>query len=168
MSVWSQQKILRRATTADIPAIMQIERQPGYELLVGRWDEAQHRHNISKPGILYLLHDREQGATEAFAALSGLGHRDGDVLINRMIVRTPGRGTGTSVLRALMELAFDGAPTRRLWLRVLPDNLRALHVYRSQGFVDERVLPNAGMRSDGVRVDLLEMSIDWEAWKASR
>jgi RimJ/RimL family protein N-acetyltransferase len=164
MTVWTQQTILRRASAADIPAIMEIERQPGYERLVGRWDEAQHLHNISKPGFLYFVHDDGDGLPIAFAALSGLGHPDGDVLINRMIVRRPDIGTGTIFLRAIMRLAFEGAPTLRLWLRVLPDNLRAQHVYRAQGFRDETVLPNAGMRPDGVRVDLLEMSIHYEDW----
>ncbi len=166
MTVWTQQTILRRASAADIPAIMEIERQPGYERLVGRWDEAQHIHNISKPGFLYFVHDDSRAVPIAFAALSGLGHPDGDVLINRMIVRRPGLGTGTIFLRALMRLAFEGAPTLRLWLRVLPDNLRAQHVYRAQGFRDEAVLPNAGMRPDGVRVDLLLMSIQYEDWAA--
>jgi RimJ/RimL family protein N-acetyltransferase len=165
MTVWSQQKILRRAGAADIPAIMEIERQPGYDLLVGRWDAVQHAFNISRPGILYLVHDQPAAGPVAFAALSGLGQADGEVLINRMMVRTPGQGVGTSVLRAVMQIAFDGAPTRRLWLRVLPDNLRARHVYRSQGFCDERMLPNAGTLPDGRRVDLLLMSVEWEAWQ---
>jgi diamine N-acetyltransferase len=164
-SMWTKQTIFRRARAADIPAIMEIERQPGYERLVGRWSADEHVRNISTPGYLYLVHDDDSGLPDAFAALSGLGHGDGNVLINRMIVRTPGQGTGTIVLKALMQLAFEGAPTRRLWLRVLPDNLRAQHVYRSQGFADERVLANAGTRPDGVRVNLLVMSIGWEAWE---
>ena len=166
MTVWTRQTIVRRASATDIPAIMEIERQPGYEQLVGRWDQAQHLHNISKPGILYLVHDGTGGVPIAFAALSGLGHRDGEVLINRMIVRTPGMGTGKIFLHAIMAIAFEGAPTSKLWLRVLPDNLRAQHVYRAQGFRDEKVLPNAGIRPDGVRVDLLLMSILHEDWAA--
>jgi RimJ/RimL family protein N-acetyltransferase len=164
MTVWTRQTILRRATAADIPAIMEIERRPGYEQLVGRWDEAQHFHNISKPGFLYFVHDGGEGMPIAFAALSGLGHRDGDVVINRMIVRTPGQGVGKTVLRAVMRIAFEGAPTYRLGLRVLPDNLRAQHVYRSQGFKDDRILRGGGTLPDGRRVDLLLMSIlhgDW-------
>jgi hypothetical protein len=143
---------------------MEIERRPGYDALVGRWDEAQHFHNISKPGYLYLVHDGSESSPVAFVALSGLCHRDGDVVINRMIVRTPGQGIGKTVLSAVMRLAFEGAPTYRLGLRVLPDNLRALHVYRSRGFKDERLLPGGGMLPSGRRVDLLLMSILREDW----
>jgi RimJ/RimL family protein N-acetyltransferase len=155
---------LRRASAADISAIMEIERRPGYEQLVGRWDQAQHFQNISKPGYLYLVHDGSDGVPIAFTALSGLGHRDGDVVINRMIVRTPGQGIGKTVLSAVMRLAFEGAPTYRLGLRVLPDNLRAQHLYRSQGFKEERILPGGGTLPSGRRVDLLLMSILHEDW----
>jgi hypothetical protein len=34
---------LRRADPSDIPFIMHTERIAGYEGLIGRWDEAQHR-----------------------------------------------------------------------------------------------------------------------------
>jgi RimJ/RimL family protein N-acetyltransferase len=166
MTVWTQQTILRRASAADIPDIMEIERQPGYERLVGRWDEAQHLHNISMPGFLYFVHDDDDGRPIAFAALSGLGHPSGDVLINRMIVRKPGIGTGKIFLLTIMRLAFEGAPTLRLWLRVLPDNLRARHVYKTAGFRDEKMLPGGGMLPDGKQVDLMLMSIDWEDWVA--
>jgi RimJ/RimL family protein N-acetyltransferase len=166
--MWTRQAFFRRASARDIGAIMEIERQPGYELLVGRWSVAQHLKNISQPGLLYLVHDNENGMPIAFAALTGMGHRDGDVMINRMIVREPDKGVGTRALRAVMELAFEGAPTTRLWLRVLPDNHRALHVYRSQGFRDERLLPGAGTGFDGRRLDLLLMSILYEDWAAKR
>jgi len=166
MSVWSLQTILRRATAADIPAIMAIERQPGYDALVGRWDEAQHFYNISKPGVLYLLHDDAEGIPIAFAALSGLGHRDGVVQINRMIVRTPNKGTGKLFLSEIMRVAFEGAPTQRLSLSVLPDNHRALHVYHRMGFHEDRLMHGAGTLPNGRRVDLFSMSIFYEDWAA--
>lgn len=166
--MWTKQTDFRRAHAADIPAIMEIERQPGYEQLVGRWSEQQHLSNISKPGYLYLVHDDQNRAPIAFAALSGMGDAKGEVWINRLIVRTPGRGTGRTFLGAIMELVFEGAPTSKLWLRVRPENQRALNLYRSQGFIDERLLPQAGTTPDGSRVDLLVMSILYEDWALSR
>lgn len=145
---------------------MEIERQPGYERLVGRWDEAQHLQNISRPGYLYLVHDDADKRPAAFAVLSGLGQAGGEVLLNRMIVKTPGMGTGAVVLREILEIAFEGSPAERLLLRVLPDNLRALHVYRKHGFAEQRLLPGAGRLPDGKQVNLLLMSISYEDWVA--
>jgi diamine N-acetyltransferase len=163
--IWTRQTILRRASAADIPMIMEIERQPGYEQFVGRWNEDEHLRNISNPGYLYLVHDGDEGLPIAFAALSGIGDASGDVLLNRMIVRTPGIGTGQLFLKAIMTAMFEGAPTYRLWLRVVPENTRALHVYRSHGFAEEKLLPQAGRRPDGKMVDLLLMSITREDWE---
>ena len=167
MSVWTTQKILRRARATDIAAIMEIERQPGYEHLVGRWTEEQHIRNISTPGFLYLVHDGGEPAPVGFVALSGMGGQNGDVFINRLIVRAAGRGNGRLVLGETMSLAFAGAPTSTLWLRVRPENERALHLYRSEGFTDVEVLPHAGTTPDGRRVNLLLMAIDYDSW-ASR
>jgi RimJ/RimL family protein N-acetyltransferase len=166
--MWTKQTFFRRAHAADIPAIMEIERQPGYERLVGRWTEAEHLRNISSPGYLYLVHDGTDAVPEAFVALSGLGDKSGDVMINRMIVRTPGKGTGSAFLRVLIATLFEGSPTYRLWLRVLPENQRALRLYRAQGFREERILPGGGRLVDGSRVDLILMSIEREAWDLGR
>jgi ribosomal protein S18 acetylase RimI-like enzyme len=164
--IWTRQTILRRASAADIPAIMDIERQPGYDQLVGRWSAEQHLENISKPGYLYFVHDDSEGMPIAFAALSGMGASKGEVLINRLMVKTPGRGTGKIFLREIMTVVFEGAPTSRLWLRVRPENERALRLYRAQGFAEEKLLPQAGTTPDGKRVDLFLMAISYEDWAA--
>ena len=164
MGMWSDQTDLRRATAADIPSIMEIERQPGFDQLVGRWSEAEHLHNISHAGYLYLVLDGMEGLPIAFAALSGLGDGKGEVMMNRMIVRRPGEGTGRRMLERILELVFDCAPTDTLFLRVATYNERAIHVYRSLGFEQRTVLPSAGRRPDGVQVDLLLMALERENW----
>jgi RimJ/RimL family protein N-acetyltransferase len=164
MAMWSRLDDLRRANAADIPAIMEIERQPGYDLLVGRWSEQEHHRNLAKPGYLYLVHDDAQGSPAAFFALSGLGNHDGDTMMNRMILRHTGQGLGTRLLPRVMRLVFEGFGARKFWLRVAPYNERAIRLYRHCGFQDEKLLPKAGRRPDGQQIDLLLMSIDWEAW----
>jgi diamine N-acetyltransferase len=166
--MWTKQTHFRRAQAADIPAIMEIERQPGYDQLVGRWSAPQHLTNISTPGYLYLVHDDGNGTPIAYAALSGMGGPKGEVWINRFIVKTPGRGTGRTFLGAIMQLVFEGAPTSKLWLRVRPENQRARRLYQAHGFIEERLLPQAGTTPDGQRVDLLVMSILYDDWALSR
>jgi RimJ/RimL family protein N-acetyltransferase len=51
-----------------------------------------------------------------------------------------------------------------MWLRVAPYNERAVRLYRQCGFQDEKLLVKGGRRPDGEQIDLLLMSIDWEAW----
>ena len=40
---------LARGTPADIPFVMATERLPGYDDLVGRWDEARHHAALADP-----------------------------------------------------------------------------------------------------------------------
>jgi hypothetical protein len=47
---------LVRAAEADIPFIMATERLPGYEELVGRWSEAEHRAALSDDRYAISLH----------------------------------------------------------------------------------------------------------------
>src|SRR5690606_14629297 len=109
--IWTGNSGLRRAHAADLAAIMDMERQTGYELVVGQSTYAEHIRNISRPGQLYLVSDDDRGMPHAFAALCGLGYRERDVLLKRLMVRTPGQGTGSQFLSAVMRAVFEGAPT---------------------------------------------------------
>ncbi len=75
-----------------------------------------------------------------------------------MIVGAAHRGRGVG--RALLEHAFAWAHTNgrpALTLRVFPDNLRALALYRASGFQDVSVQPNGIVRRDGTGRDVLLM-----------
>ena len=45
-----------------------------------------------------------------------------------------GRGLGPRAVRALVRYLFDSLGVRRVWLRVMPDNLRAIRCYEKCGF----------------------------------
>ena len=59
------------AAPEDIPAIMAIERLPGYDALVGRWEADKHRAEMADPANLYFAL-REAGALAGFAIVLGL------------------------------------------------------------------------------------------------
>ena len=52
------------ATQADIPAIMAIERTPGFEGFIGRWSEEQHAGEMAKASTRYFVH-RDSGEVKA-------------------------------------------------------------------------------------------------------
>ena len=43
------------ATPADIPSIMEIERTPGFEDVVGRWSQEQHAAEMAKDSVPYFV-----------------------------------------------------------------------------------------------------------------
>jgi hypothetical protein len=56
---------MRPASHADIAAIMRLERMPGYELCVGRSEEAEHRAMLASAAYAYRVGVDPDGATQA-------------------------------------------------------------------------------------------------------
>jgi RimJ/RimL family protein N-acetyltransferase len=155
---------VRPATAGDIAFVMATERGPGFEHLVGRSEEAQHRQEIAGPGIAYLIGERD-GVAEGFAILRGLDDAFGNVYLKRIAVREPGTGFGHDFLRAVIAWSFARPRTHRFWLDVFLHNERARHVYRKVGLREDGVLREAYMMPDGTRHSQALMSIlraEWE------
>lgn len=146
--------MLRRADSDDIPAIMAIERRPGYETLVGQWSAEQHAAHLEDPSFHYFVADGDDGTVTAFAALHA--QPDG-LLLNRIIVRDTGHGLGCALLGEIIRLAPSLCPSPRLWLRVAAHNERAIRLYTALGFAHEATLAAAGRLPNGVVVDLMVM-----------
>ncbi|MNW01144.1 putative acetyltransferase YhhY [compost metagenome] len=68
-----------------------------------------------------------------------------------------GRGVGTALMRAALDLADNWLGLSRVELTVWADNQAALALYRKTGFVEEGVARNYGLRH-GVLVDALYMA----------
>ena len=75
-----------------------------------------------------------------------------------------GRGVGTALLRAAIELADGWLNYQRLELTVYTDNLAALHLYRKFGFAIEGTCRAYAFR-DGMYVDAYAMARFHPAFK---
>lgn len=129
---------LRRATPADIPFVMQTERLPGYDALVGRWDAAQHEAALADARHACFIAEAE-GRGVGFALLRDWDARDGVTLVKRVATVEPGKGFGKAMMRAVVDATFAETEVYRLWIGCFPDNLRARRTYEAVGFVAEGV-----------------------------
>jgi RimJ/RimL family protein N-acetyltransferase len=156
---------IRPATEADIPAIMEIERMPGFERFFGRFSEEEHRAHLDEPDCrkLVLL---DNGGIRAFALLVGFVQGEGSIRLNRLAARHPGSGLGQRLLDHAKQLAFEDPAIERLWLRVAASNSRARHVYERNGFVLETVLKNGGTLPSGEQVDIARYGLLREVWRS--
>lgn len=68
-----------------------------------------------------------------------------------------GRGVGRALLGALVDCADRSLGLRRIELTVFPDNIPAITLYRSLGFIEEGRSRGYAMR-DGVLADALHMA----------
>ena len=78
---------IERVDAQALPVVMRIERQPGYERLVGRWSEAQHLAALADKGNAYLIGHDEQGP-RGFAIVCTLDDPHGNVVIKRIAAKS--------------------------------------------------------------------------------
>ena len=153
------------AATDNIPAIMTIEREPGFEALVGRWGHEQHVDEMAKPSVRYLVL-RDGGEVIGFALLQRIDEPDARVHLKRIAVREPGIGIGSRLLAAALDWLFSNTETNRVDLDVYVENERARRAYERVGFQVEGRLREYHLGADGARHDVWLMSILRREWEA--
>ncbi len=151
------------ATTADIPAIMAIERSPGFDTLVGRWSAEEHTTEMAKPSARYFML-RDSSGPVGFALVQGLGDPPHKAHLRRIAVAAPGEGTGTRLMSAVLDWLYTKTDVNRVDLDVYVENERAKRSYEKAGFQVEGLLRDYHRSDDGTFRDMWLMSIlrrDW-------
>jgi RimJ/RimL family protein N-acetyltransferase len=151
------------AAPDDIAAIMAIERRPGYDRLVGRWEADKHRAEMADPSVRYFAL-REAGALAGFAIVLGLDDPNRRAHLKRIAVAAPGKGAGARLLRGVIDRVFAETETNRLDLDVFEGNARAKRAYESAGFAAEGLMREHHRLADGSFQSVWLMSIlrrDW-------
>ena len=123
-----------RATEADIPAIMAIERKPGFEDFVDRWSREQHAAEMARDSTRYFVL-RDAGEVTAFAIFQHIGEPDRRVHLKRIVARDAGQGAGTRLLSSALDWLYTETETNRVDLDLFVDNERARHTYEKLGFM---------------------------------
>jgi len=118
----------------DVAEVMRIERLPGYEGRVGTWPAEEHEAERTSPDARYLgLRDGERLA--GFVIYQKV--REPAIRLRRIAVSETDKGTGTRILRAALDWAFETFPAETITLGVARQNDRARHIYLREGFVDD-------------------------------
>lgn len=121
-----------------IPFIMATERIAGFEYLVGRWDEAQHRAALADGRHAYFI-GRDGSGPIGFAIVRDWASPERVMLIKRIAVRRPGLGHGRALLAGVVDAVFAQTDAWRIWLGVFPENTRARRAYEAVGFRAEGI-----------------------------
>jgi RimJ/RimL family protein N-acetyltransferase len=156
--------VVVRGDESMIPFIMAAERLPGFENLVGRWDEADHRSALSDGRHAYFV-ARNGLDPIGFAILRDWESPEHATLIKRIAVSHPGRGYGRSLLSAIIDATFEKTDAWRLWLGVFPENTRARRAYESVGFKAEGIAHGSAFFG-GAHRDELVMALLRPEWQA--
>ena len=159
---------LVRANEADISFIMATERLSGYEELVGRWSEVEHRSALADDRYAYFVaRATSQPQPIGFAIVRDWASSERVTCIKRIAVARPGMGHGKTFLAQLVDRIFRDTDTHRLWLGVFPDNSRARRAYEAVGFKAEGVARGSAFFG-GVYRDELVMALLRSEWPAAK
>ncbi|MBA8816733.1 ribosomal-protein-alanine acetyltransferase [Microbacterium halimionae] len=129
---------MRRATLADLDAIMALEKA---SFPTDAWSAPMMREELASPHSFYLVLEGEaqpgeSPVLEGYAGLRALsGSHDADVQTITVAAATRGKGLGRTLLRALLDEAGERG-IRDVFLEVRADNPVGQSLYVSEGFVD--------------------------------
>jgi len=151
------------ATPADIPSIMEIERTPGFEDVVGRWSQEQHAAEMAKDSVRYFVL-RDEGTVKGFAIFQQIGEPDRRVHLKRIVISDTDKGSGTRLLSGALDWLYTETKTNRVDLDLFVENERARHTYEKLGFIVEGRLRDYHRSVDGRIRDALIMSILRKDW----
>ncbi len=147
---------------AELDWIMKVESDAREEGFVRGNDRAMHRQRMRNPQTNYLS-IRLSGGKVGFVILEGINTEDRNVELARIIVVRRGEGIGQAAIRELIRHTFQNLGAHRMWPDVLPNNIRAQHVYRKLGFKQEGRIREA-LFLDGQHHDMLLLELlarDW-------
>ena len=112
---------------------MRLERLPGYEVTVGRFEADEHAAQMARPDVRYVG-VREGSGLAGFVILQELDQPT--VLLRRIAVSRQDGGVGSWLVAAVMDWVFSHTAAEGLRLSVMLDNSRGRFVYRRQGFAE--------------------------------
>ncbi|KAA9107763.1 ribosomal protein S18-alanine N-acetyltransferase [Microbacterium rhizomatis] len=152
---------IRRATTADLGAIMTLERA---SFPTDAWSDAMMREELSSPHGWYVV-DESAGTVVGYAGLRApRGSSDADVQTIAIAEASRGRGRGRALLTALLAEAAERA-VKQVFLEVRADNPVAEALYASEGFAEIGRRPHYYQPDD---VDAIVMQLDVRVWVHAR
>lgn len=150
---------LRPTTEADLAFVLSAEQDPANRPYVGQWTKEQHLTAMSDSDMAHLIARQDaDGRPVGYAILAGLRQGSASVELKRLVATEKGRGVGRTMLQIIKRSAFDVRHAHRLWLDVREHNLRAQHLYASEGFTAEGRLRECVL-VDGRYESLIVMSI---------
>jgi predicted GNAT family N-acyltransferase len=113
---------------------MRIERLPGYDAFVGRWEADEHAAEMASRLARYFGLRADAGL-EGFVILQEMDQPT--VLLRRIAVDGVSRGVGGRLLQGVMDWVFRETPAEGLRLDVVPANARARRAYAREGFAED-------------------------------
>ena len=162
---------LRPTMLSDLEFVASIEDDPANRPFITPWERVQHEGAVRFPDFRHFIIEAGEGYPSAgYVILQGCRNPNASVELKRIVLQPKGQGYGRACVRLLAQMAFRDLGAHRFWLDVRSANVRALALYRSEGFVEEGRLRES-VKSGGGYDSLIVLSMlkdEYEAAAAAR
>jgi diamine N-acetyltransferase len=142
--------------TDHLSEIIRIEKSNAE--FVGLYDVNQHKAIIEGDDTMHLSVLKTDNSFAGYIILAGLTNPNNSIEFRRIVMSEKGKGYGRDALKLTVKYCFEDLKAHRIWLDVFEDNIRAIGLYKSQGFSIEGILRDSVKQNDKYR-SLYLMSI---------
>lgn len=151
--------LLRPTTEADLDGVVALEASPDTARWLAETGCSWHARVLADPDQEHLVVTVDD-VVAGFVVLASVRDPAGVVELRRMVIGPEHRGIGLGreLLRRAVAHAHETLGACGVWLDVKPTNHRAIALYRSEGFHQERMIPDALAAPDGTMSDLIVMT----------
>ncbi len=149
---------LEKTKPEDLPGVMEMENHVDNRDFVTQNNLERHLAIIASADEEHVKVIDASGKMIGYSILVGLENPNKNIELRRLVIADKGKGYGRQTLRLIKQYCFGQLKSHRLWLDVVEDNLRAQHIYRSEGFVLEGLMREAHKTEKGYK-NLLLLSI---------
>ena len=139
---------LRNSESSDISYVMNAEHDQENIAFISQWTYEQHLEAILDEAIHHLINEDNSGEKVGYVILTGLFDPNKAIYIKRIVIQRKNKGYGREALRLIIKWVFEQTNTHRLWLDVIDNNHRAIHVYETAGFTCEGTLRDCFLKGD--------------------
>ncbi len=141
---------LRPTRESDLDFVLSEEQDATNSPFVRSWTYAQHVAALESEDLEHSIIERIVDDTRVgYLILAGRTDENQNIEFRRIVITEKNQGYGRAAVRLVKQRAFDGLKAHRLWLDVKENNLRARHLYETEGFRSEGVLRECVKSSNG-------------------
>ncbi|WP_150468525.1 GNAT family N-acetyltransferase [Francisella sp. SYW-9] len=133
---------LRKANQNDVDFIVSLENDADNNLYIGKWDNETHILALENKDIVYFIIQDSLSKNVGYVIITDLFNEHNSIHIKRIAIdkSSKGKGYGKQTLKLILKWIFNNTQAHRVWLDVKDYNFRAVHIYKSIGFVIEGTL----------------------------
>lgn len=122
-----------------LEAIIQMEREDAH--FICPYTRPQHLQLIKSQSDRHLSVMRKgDNVMVGFFILQGIKSSDKCLQFRRIVIAAKGYGYGKKCLQWAKKYCFEELKFHRIWLDVFTDNVRAIHLYETEGLQKEGIL----------------------------